>query len=284
MKIAIASGKGGTGKTLLATNLFAVIRDAGRSVALVDCDAEVPNDSVFVRCAIRGKTPVKMLCPEINTEACRMCGECARNCAFHAITCIPQMNYIKLLADLCHGCAACIVECPHEAIREGWKQIGEVTALACDGGQMLYEGRIREGEHSPVEIIREAIAEGEASGADVLILDAPPGCSCPFINTVSKADRVVLITEPTPFGLSDLQHAVEVLRRIGKSFSVVINRCDLGTGIMQQWLRDEGIEVLAEIPYSEEVARLYSAGKLVVEHSPAMREIMEGITQKLGIV
>ncbi len=281
MKIAIASGKGGTGKTFLSTNLFALIRREGLRVAMVDCDAEVPNDVVFVRGEEREGHEVKVLCPEIDTERCVKCGLCARNCAFHAITCLPQLGYIRLLGDLCHGCGACLDECPEEAIREGWKRVGRVTAYDCGKDAALYEARLDEGRHSPVGVIREAVRSAGKFEADILILDAPPGCSCPFVNTVKEADRVILITEPTPFGLSDLRHTVDVLRRMGKPFSVVINRADLGDDTLRCWLQAEEIELLVEIPYSKEVASLYSGGKLVIDRMPEMERVFRSLYQKI---
>ena len=280
MKIAIASGKGGTGKTFLTTNLFHVMRTRGQRVAIVDCDAEVPNAQLFVRGEEREHWAVKALCPEVVREVCTLCGECARGCAFHAITCIPAVGYIKILADLCHGCGACLVECPERAIREGWKELGRVTRYAC-GEDQLFEARINEGQHSPVGIIRDAIRRAEETSAEYILLDAPPGCSCPFVHTVKDADRVVLITEPTPFGLSDLRHTVAVLRQIGKPFGVVINRADLGDGSLREWLLEEKIPLLAELPYSAEIATRYACGEVAAEHDSRWYTMMEGIAQKL---
>lgn len=281
MKIAIASGKGGTGKTFLTSNLFYVMKHSGLDVAVVDCDAEVPNASVFIHGEVTEEREVKMLCPEIDTTACRYCSLCADHCRFNAITCLPKLRYIKLLPDLCHGCGACLVECPHQAVRRGWKSIGKVTVYGEGNRPSLIEARLNEGEHSPVRVIREAIRQGGDSGAEYLLLDAPPGCSCPFVNTVSDADRVVLITEPTPFGLSDLRHTVKVLRQIGKPFGVVINRSDLGFDRMRSWLDEEGIPVWAEILYSHEIATCYARGETAAAHLPQFEELFTRLLQQI---
>ena len=264
MRIAVASGKGGTGKTFLSTNLFTRMKQSGLRVAMVDCDAEVPNASLFLEGKVVEQKPVEVLCPKIDLEKCTRCGICADGCAYHAITCIEGMNYIKLIENLCHGCGACLVECPQKAVVKAYKTIGQVSKIDLGAGYYLYEARTMEGVHSPVEVIRHALTEAEKQKADYLILDAPPGCSCPFVNTVDQADFVVLVTEPTPFGLSDLRHTVEVLRHLERPFGVVINRADLGSDQMRQWLREERIPLLLEIPYSEQVASVYARGGLVV--------------------
>ena len=230
MKIAVASGKGGTGKTFFATNLFRIMQQNGLRTALVDCDAEVPNDAVFFQGTKLMTWDTQMLCPQIDPAVCTFCGACADHCHFHAITCIPAARYIKILPDLCHGCSSCLYDCHVGAIRKAYKTIGQVTAYRTGTAVPdLFEARLKEGEHSPVSIIRQAVSKAEEWDYDYLILDAPPGCSCPFVNTVMDADHVILVTEPTPFGLSDLRHTVQVLRQLGKSFAVVINRSDLGS-------------------------------------------------------
>ena len=280
-KIAVASGKGGTGKTFLSTNLHALMEQSGRHTVLVDCDAEVPNASVFVKGEVLGVRETKMLCPVIDASKCTMCGKCAEYCAFNAICCIPAAKYIKITEDLCHGCGACLYECQYHAVEKAWKTIGKVKAYGVNGCIKLVEARIKEGEHSPVAIIRDAIQYGAESGAELLLLDAPPGCSCPFVNTVMDADYVLLVTEPTPFGLSDLKHTVDVLRKLDKPFGVVINRADLGDGTMKEYLASENIPLLAEIPYSERIAELYSGGKITALEDAEMREIFENLIQRI---
>ena len=281
MRIAVASGKGGTGKTFLSTNLFRTMRNAGLQVAIVDCDAEVPNASLFVRQEYMEAWDTRMFCPEIDREQCMFCGNCMDNCHFHAITCIPGVRYIKVMDDICHGCKVCMHLCPARAISEGWKTIGKVTAYGNAGKVQLLEARICEGGHTPVPVLRDAIDKGMKSGNDYLILDAPPGCSCPFVNTVMDADIVILVTEPTPFGLSDLKHTVDVLRQLDKKFGVVINRADMGDRHVHEYLKAEHIPLLAEIPYLDEVASLYSKGELVVDTMPALQALFIGLMKEI---
>ena len=281
MKIVIASGKGGTGKTFLSTNLFKTMENSGLDTVLVDCDAEVPNASIFVGGKAQESWGTHIFCPEIDAEKCIFCTTCQTYCTFHAITCVPAMHYIHLSADLCHGCEACTHACTSGAIKSGQKEIGRVTSYGTDGKASLFEARIHEGQRSGVPVIREAIQRAEDYGSEYLILDAPPGCSCPFVNTVHDADLVILITEPTPFGLNDLKQAIEVLRELKKACCVVINRSDLGNGQMEAFLKEEEIPILVKIPYSKDVARTYASGKLVVEEIPSMRNVFKQLMERI---
>ena len=282
MKIAVASGKGGTGKTFFATNLFRVLQQAGHRTALVDCDAEVPNDAVFFKTRPLMSWETKILCPQIDTEACTFCGACADHCHFHAITCIPAVHYIKVMPDLCHGCGSCLYDCHDGAILTDYKTIGKVTAYRTSSPiPDLFEARLKEGEHSPVSVIRHAVRQAEEWGNEYLILDAPPGCSCPFVNTVMDADRVILVTEPTPFGLSDLRHTVQVLRQLKKKFAVVINRADLGSSALKDWLTEEQIPLLAEIPFSREIAGFYAQGTIASDVLTEIQNLFHGLIPQI---
>ena len=273
MKIAVASGKGGTGKTFVSTNLYQLMVEQGWRVGIVDCDAEVPNSALFLPGVQQHQWEVDAFCPTFDNDQCVWCGRCAEACHFHAITCLPSLHYLKVLPDLCHSCKACLELCPSAAVKQSFKKLGVVTAYAQRGPVHLIEAKIKEGVHSPVPILREALAHAEAEHWDFTILDAPPGCACPFVNTVRDADLVLLVTEPTPFGLSDLKQTIQVLRRMGKAFKVVLNRADLGDGKMQTFLAEEQIETVLEIPYSEEIASAYSKGKLVVQQSSHLRHL-----------
>ena len=296
MKIAVASGKGGTGKTFFSTNLFAAMRQSGLEVVMIDCDAEVPDDALFLPGTKIKEIETRQFCPTLQQDACKLCGQCARNCVFNAITCIPALHYITVHEDLCHGCGACLHECPHGAIHPGWKSVGTVSFFAPetlrktgketavpanDETPYLIVAQMNAGEHSPVPVIRAAQKEADKLNPEFQILDAPPGCTCPFVNTVMDADRVILVTEPTPFGLSDLQHTVEILREIGKDFCVVINRSDLGNDQMKTWLAGQGISVLAEIPYSDEIASCYADGRMVVDTQASFKDMFEKIVEKI---
>ena len=281
MRIVVASGKGGTGKTFLSTNLFRTMELKGMKTVLVDCDAEVPNASIFVEGREMDTWETAMYCPTIDASRCTFCNDCQKYCTYNAITCVPGMKYIKVSADLCHGCMACEHACEQGAIVPGKKLVGKVTAIGDDERIRVMEARIYEGQRSSVPVLRNAIRKAAETDADHMILDAPPGCSCPFVNTVLNADMVILVSEPTPFGLSDLKQTIEVLRELGRRFCVVINRCDLGNGDMEAYLKEEGIKVLARIPFSRRLAGYYAQGRLVVEEDETMAEVFDQLMKQV---
>lgn len=248
---------------------------------LTDCDAEVPNSGIFINMHGMGEEKVKVFCPEISFDKCTFCGRCADKCNFHAITCIPEMDYINVLPDICHGCRLCEYVCEEGAVTPVWKNIGRVTSFGSEGRVEMVEARVNVKQLSPVPVIRRAIATAKEAGSDFVLLDAPPGCSCPFVNTALPADFVLLVTEPTPFGLSDLKHTVEVLESFDKKCGVIINRSDLGNDDMRRYLAQKGIEVLVEIPYSSRVAECYASGRLVVDAYPEFEELFSNLIDKL---
>nr|MBP9039393.1 AAA family ATPase [Paludibacteraceae bacterium] len=210
-KIAIASGKGGTGKTFISTNLFNVLQKRDFNIALVDCDAEEPNDREFIRGELRISQKVTQKVPVIDESKCTYCGKCKEYCNYNAIFFLKDTKMIKVLDELCHGCGACSVACGDNAIVEKDDILGSVNQYGVSTNSALIEARMNVGVYSPVNVIKSAIKE--ANGFDIILLDSPPGTSCPFIQTVATADYVVLVTEPTPFGLSDLMHSVDTLKR-----------------------------------------------------------------------
>ena len=281
MIICVASGKGGTGKTFVSTNLFTAMKRRGLSAILTDCDAEVPNSGIFINKESVAEEKVKVFCPEISFDKCTYCGKCADMCNFHAITCIPSMDYINVLPDICHGCRLCEYVCNEGAITPMWKNIGKVTSFGSEGSIEMVEARVNVKQLSPVPVIRRAIAIAKEADSDFVLLDAPPGCSCPFVNTAMPADFVLLVTEPTPFGLSDLKHTVEVLESFNKKCGVIINRSDLGNNAMHEFLAQKGIEVFAEIPYSSKIAECYASGRIVVEQYPEYEELFNSLIDKI---
>ncbi len=262
MKIAIASGKGGTGKTFVATNIFCTLLKNNYRAVLIDCDAEAPNSVAFFETKLVKEIEVTQLVPVINTDNCTYCGKCHEYCNYNAIFILPPMKIIQVIEDLCHGCGACSVACNFEAISEKPVSLGKVSIYSTNGLPVLIEARMNIGVMSPVPVIKAAIRQIE-NQADIIILDAPPGTSCPFIQTVAAADYVILVTEPTPFGLSDLKQSVETLKKINKPCGVIINRAGIGNSSVYDWLRENNIPLLMEIPFRKEIAGIYSVGKLI---------------------
>jgi MinD superfamily P-loop ATPase len=271
MKIAIASGKGGTGKTMISTNLFRAAEKEGIDVTLIDCDAEEPNVTEFISGTLTSTKPVTCNIPVIDTNKCVFCGKCHEYCSYHAIVYLPPVKFIKVVEELCHSCGACIEACKFGAIDEKEKPLGMITTSSFNNHANIIEGRANVGIYSPVPVIKESIRCNTES--DLTILDSPPGISCPFITTVSRADFVVLVTEPTPFGLNDLKLSVETLRTLNKPFGVIINRAGLGNREVYSWLEENKIPLLAEIKFSREIAHIYSQGKMLVDEIPAFHNI-----------
>jgi MinD superfamily P-loop ATPase len=266
IKIAIASGKGGTGKTLIATNLFQSLSMEGIPVTLVDCDAEAPNAKLFFKSKKESIRKVTRKVPVIDENHCTYCGKCHEYCNYHAIFFLPQPQMIKVIEELCHGCGACLVACKYGAILEKDSELGTITRYSLTNHNTLIESRMHTGVYSPVQVIKEGIKE--ATDQMITILDAPPGTSCPFIHTVLKAGYVVLVTEPTPFGLSNLKQTVDTLRLMEKSFGVIINRAGLGNDDVYNYIKQENIKLLLEIPFQREIASTYSRGTLLTEIEP----------------
>lgn len=267
MIIAIASGKGGTGKTFVSTNLFRTIQLLGIPVTIVDCDSEEPNVGEFISGSIIRKKTVSQHIPQIDTNACQYCGSCFEYCNYNAIVYLPEANFIKVVEELCHDCGACSYACRFNAITEHEKPLGSITTFRIDSTSTFVEARTDIGIMSSVPVIHKAIKE--ASSETLVLLDSPPGTSCPFIATVSKSDYIVLVTEPTPFGLNDLKLSVETIQQMKKPFGVIINRAGLGDSAVYEWLEQNSIPLLMEIPFDAGIARIYSEGKLLVDADPS---------------
>jgi MinD superfamily P-loop ATPase len=279
-KIAVASGKGGTGKTFLSTNIFYALREQGIKVDLADCDAEAPNAAAFFHLKNTEIHTITQQVPVIDTNACIFCGLCYEYCNYGAIFYLPAAGMIQVLDDLCHSCGACLVACKFDAITEKKVDIGEVTSFEVNGGRKLTEAKMRIGAMTPVPVIKAAI-DLAGNNQEILILDAPPGTSCPFIHTVNAADYIILVTEPTPFGLSDLKQSVETLRQMKKPFGVVINRAGMGDNSVERYLQKEGIELLLEIPFDRQIASQYSKGLLVSQQRPELADSLINLVKKI---
>jgi MinD superfamily P-loop ATPase len=272
IRIAIASGKGGTGKTTVATNLAVVLAETGIRTAYADCDVEEPNGHLFLRPTLHATHDVTIPVPEVDETRCTLCGACGAACRYSAIVTLP--NQVLTFPRLCHGCGGCTLACPTGAIRETPRVTGAVEEGVA--GQVLFvAGKLNIGEAMAPPVVR-AVLEA-APGVDTLVLDAPPGTSCPVIASVRTADVVLLVTEPTPFGLSDLRLAVQMVRELGLPFGVAVNRAGAGDRAVYEYCAAEGISVLLEIPNDRRIAQAYSRGQLcsdvMVELKPRWLEL-----------
>ncbi len=272
MKIALASGKGGTGKTTVATNLAYVASRNGQSVAYLDCDVEEPNGHIFLKPEITSSKPVGNLIPRVDEEKCTLCGKCGEICQYSAIVCVGQK--VLVYPELCHACGGCLLVCPEDAITEVPREMG-VLETGRAGPIRFVHGLLNVGEAMSPPVIKAVKAA--APEVELVITDAPPGTSCPVIESVRDCDFVLLVTEPTPFGLNDLKLAVEMVRALKLPFGVLINRADVGDRAVHRYCRDERIKVLAEIPDDRKVAEAYSRGELICEALPDYAALFAGL-------
>jgi len=269
MVIAVASGKGGTGKTTIATNLAAAL---GRRVRYLDCDVEEPNASIFLKPENMESETVTLPVPDVDTDKCNLCGICGEICQFSAITLLG--DYVMTFPEMCHGCKGCMMACPTEAISESTRELGRLEKGQAGPIEFVH-GLMRVGEAMSPPLI-EAV-KGHIARDTINIVDAPPGTSCPVIAAIKDADFLLLVTEPTPFGLNDLRLAVETARLMGIPFGIVINRSDVGDDRTAAYAKQENIPVLLEIPDMRTIAEAYSNGILMVEALPEMKEKFQAL-------
>lgn len=280
MKIAITSGKGGTGKTTVSTGLFHILsRYLKHHVQLLDCDVEEPDCHIFIRASKTAVYPVNLMIPEIKTDLCTFCGKCKAACAFNAIVMLPPAKFIEVSADMCHGCGACSYVCPENAIVEKPSSIGQITHFDYYAKDEFIEGRLHIGSALQTRVIRETITHARQQG--IILFDSPPGTSCPVIATVSKSDYVVMVTEPTPFGLNDLILMVDTVKQLGKKHGIIINKAGLDYKPLYEYISQNNIPLLGEIPFRKELAGAYSKGEIVAASGPEIRKVFENITRKL---
>ena len=265
MIISIASGKGGTGKTLVATSLALSLKEENR-VQLLDCDVEEPNDHLFLKPTLTRRESVSIPIPEVDKGKCNYCGKCAEVCAYNAIAVIKEN--VLVFPELCHGCGACSYLCPEGAISERGKEVG-VVEMGSSQGMDFVHGKLNVGEMMAPPIIRRV--KEHINPEKMVIIDVSPGTSCPVVESIKGSDFCLLVTEPTPFGLNDLILAVEVVRKLGIACGVVINRTGLGNGEVDEYCHREGIPVLLTIPLDTEIASQYSKGIPLVEGVPKWR-------------
>ncbi|MFO8052012.1 MAG: ATP-binding protein [Thermoplasmatota archaeon] len=264
MKISVASGKGGTGKTTIAVNLALSIENA----MLIDCDVEGPNSHLFIKGGMKKLKDVSIPAPRFDTEKCTLCGKCADLCQYNAISIVGEK--LLFFEELCHGCGGCRIICPVNAVTEVDHHIG-IIEKGEDNNLPLYHGKLDISEPFGVPIIREL--QGLAEEDRTIIFDSPPGTACPAVETMRAADVCILVTEPTPFGLHDLQLTMDVMKEIGTPYGVVINRDGIGDDRVEEFCRKEGIPVLMKIENDMDIARAYSKGIPIVEAKREYREL-----------
>lgn len=279
-KIAIASGKGGTGKTTVSVNLFSHLNESlGGGVQLVDCDVEEPNDIIFFKESEKiTEKEISQLIPSIDNNKCTYCRKCAEYCEFNAIVIIPPVNFAEVNSSLCHSCGACLVACQHNAISEHPEAIGTVSSYKTKNGNGLIEGRLKIGSAMQTMLIKE-LKKQVPENNEIILFDAPPGTSCPVVETIIDTDYVILVAEPTLFGLHDLKLMVKLLKELTTPFGVLINKAGLGDDAIYNYIKIEGIELLGEIPFSKTYASLYAKGEIT---NSVPKEIKAGYNKILS--
>ena len=274
MTIAVASGKGGTGKTLFSV---ALAQAAKGEVVLLDCDVEEPNDHIFIKTENAFAEDVSLLIPVIDEAKCTFCGKCGKICEFNAIAVLRAE--VMVFDELCHSCGGCVLVCPEGAVSEKKKKTGTVTTGTA-GNITLAEGKIDVGSALVPPVIRAA--KKHIDPEKLNIVDCPPGTACPAVTAMSGTDYIVLVTEATPFGLHDLKLSVDVVRELHIPFGVIINRCDTGDRGVAEYCAGEGIRILLEVPESIEVAKAYSRGETLLYAMPEIKKDLNEILDHIA--
>ncbi len=263
MIVAIASGKGGTGKTTVAVNLALSIDNA----TLLDCDVEEPNSHLLLKIDKTESEPVSLPTPVVDQEKCTLCGDCGAFCEFNAI--FVGKKRVLVYDEICHSCGGCKIVCPENAISEVDREVGSVFHTKAGKLKLIY-GLLNIGEPIATSIIKSVKSHIGTDGN--YIIDAPPGTACPVVETVRDSDFVILVSEPTPFGLHDLSMTVDVMRELDTPFGIVINRAGIGDDSIKQYCLENNIPILMEIPFDRKIAELYSQGIPFTEEMPEWRE------------
>lgn len=289
MIISIASGKGGTGKTTIAVNLaLALAKNKEKNVQFLDCDVEEPNAHLFLKPVITSSESVEIPVPKIDDKKCNYCGKCAEVCVFNAIA--VTRNKVLVFPGMCHGCGACTLFCPEKAISEEGNEVG-VLEEGKAGFINFTHGRLNIGEPMAPPIIRKIKKKIKKDGIKgenndttnyhITLIDAPPGTSCPVIESIKDSDYTILVTEPTPFGLHDLILAVEVLRKLKIPHGVVLNKCDIGDYKVEEYCKKNNIPILLSIPLDREIAVAYSKGIPIVKINSSYENKFTQLFQKI---
>lgn len=280
MKITIASGKGGTGKTTISTNLSSYLSSLGKKVVLADLDVEEPNSALFLNSTLEDIQVSNKMIPSWNSEDCTLCGKCAEVCNFNAILHLPKE--IRVYPALCHSCYACSELCPTNSLPMVESRIGQISKFSCDGFDLI-EGRLDLGQEMAVPLIAQTIDYVDKNYENYIkLLDAPPGTSCPVIEASRYSDFVILVTESTPFGLNDLILAVETMKVLDQKYAVIINRYGIGDNGVEEYCKKENIPLVAKVQNDKEVAKLYSQGKLIYNEIEHFKDSLDEIIAFIG--
>jgi MinD superfamily P-loop ATPase len=280
MIIAVASGKGGTGKTTVATALAQALAKSGLPVSCLDCDVEAPNAHLFLRPQLAERQDVEMLIPQVDTKVCTGCGECAAVCQFHAI--VELGGQTLLFPELCHGCGSCALICPEQAISEVPRTLGKLEGGMTPEGIRFGHGLLNVGEPMAVPVITQLKKWRAYGDAGVVIVDSPPGASCPVVESLRGADFVLLVTEPTPFGLHDLRQAYEVTQELDVPAGLVINRDGIGNAGVEAYCREVGLPILLRIPLEREIGEGIARGESLLDIHPDYDADFRALYRQIG--
>lgn len=278
MQIAVASGKGGTGKTTIAAALALSLADE-HTVRVLDCDVEAPNAHLVLKPVFDRQAPAVIRIPQIDAERCTACGKCVLVCQFHALAKVGKT--ILVFTQLCHGCGSCTWNCPEGAISEVPNQIGKLEAGRTKEDIRFAQGVLTISEPMPTPVIRQLKRWDQTSETDVTILDAPPGASCSVVETLRGSDYALFVTEPTPFGLHDLKQALGIAQEMNIPAGVVINRDGIGDDQVDRFLSQNDLPVLLRIPFSKTLAAGIAAGKSLIEELPEYRSRFKGVFRQI---
>lgn len=270
MKIAVLSGKGGTGKTTVSGSLAVSVPNS----QYIDCDVEEPNGAIFLKPVFEVSYPVNVLVPEVDISKCNECGNCARACQFNAIAVVK--GKVLIFPQICHHCGACVLACPKDAINEVERTIGVIEG---NENESFLQGKLNVSEPISIPILRDL--KKRIQKDKNVVIDCPPGASCTVVQSIEDCDYCVLVTEPTPFGLHDLNIAVQLVRKMKIPFGIVLNKASEDSRIIHEFCEKEGIDLLLEIPFSKDIAQKYSKGILPASDSEIWADKFKTLYEKI---
>ena len=278
MQITVISGKGGTGKTTVATNLAYISNKLGNNTCYADLDVEAPNGAIFLKPSISTTTDVTILIPEVDDSKCISCGLCSEICRYGAISFAGKK--VEIFPNLCHSCGGCYLVCPTNAISENEMRVGQIEYGKAYGFD-FYQGKLDIGKREAVRIIDELnniLTEKDS----IIFADASPGTTCPVVSACRNADFVLAVTDPTPFGISDLKLTLDMIKRLSIPLGIFINRSDIGDLYrLESLTRSRNIPILGKLNYSREIAENYSSGKLLTQISSDIEDLFIQLFDRL---